>query len=176
LDWWEQFVGWLKDEPVGGKWPLFLVAALEANFLLSIVCVVAAHAVVPIGPVDGAQELIELFMRRPDLLLWGAALEEALFRLPLAIFLLAVGVGRVTIGAAALLSFAFGELHGPWHALVQGPAGFLLCIVFIKCGGARKGRGFIKGYGSAVAVHTGFNTVLFVLTLIGRLFGIAPGN
>jgi hypothetical protein len=139
---------------------------------LSVGCVLLALALTPIKKVDGIDEGIRMILANPLILPLAVVLEELLFRLPLILPLALFGVGRVTLAAAFLLSFGFGQLHGDWHWLVQGPGGFLLCLVFIKCGGARGGTGYAKAFTSACAVHLLFNSILLAPTLIGHWLGL----
>lgn len=169
-------IDWLRREPFGSEWRRFLGAAVIAKLVISVVCISLALMVTPIAEVEGIREVLDTIMRRPDLLLWVVMAEELLFRLPLVFFLAIWKVGRVTLVAAVVLSLIFGEMHGPWHALVQGPGGMVMCVAFIKCGGARGGWGYAKGYASAVAVHLCFNSIFLVPMLISHALGFSPSH
>lgn len=93
-----------------------------------------------------------------------AAIEEAIFRLPLALF---VRFGEpVVIPCILLSSLLFGYVHdGEGSVLVQGAAGVVLCVVFLRASdfGRRKWRGFVI----ATTVHAAFNLLLFSVPIIG---------
>lgn len=90
--------------------------------------------------------------------------EEIDFRAPL--FLVAF-FPRLMIPAVLLFSGLFGWVHCDWtNVLVQGSAGIILSIVFLKCGGAQRNilKG-LKGLFASTATHTLFMFSMWVYSL-----------
>ena len=85
----------------------------------------------------------------PFLLIFMALIEEIMFRLPLAVAVEARAPKATILLFAAVLSLAFGLLHGGiLNIFIQGFGGFMYCVLFLKCGG------YQKKYSQALAVST----------------------
>ena len=97
-----------------------------------------------------------------------AAIEEALFRLPLAAITYKLGKSRVVLLAILLSSVIFGLLHGGFICIfIQGVSGIILCAVFLKCGGFQENAR--AGFLASVLTHYLCNVVLIWLAFMGGL-------
>lgn len=111
---------------------LLIDVGWECLYMISIPKPVGASAYVPLTP-HSLKPILQV-------VLFGPFLEEAMFRVPL---MFPIGLYRARIVpfsaipiAAVLLSFIFGYLHGNlWNVGLQGFAGLLLSLVFLKSGG-----------------------------------------
>lgn len=94
-----------------------------------------------------------------------AFIEEAIFRLPLVIFIRRNWSPKSVLIIAVILSVIFGLFHAGIQSLpMQGVSGFLLSLVFLKCGGLQ--RKFFKAYLSSTAAHLISNLVIATVTTV----------
>jgi len=96
-----------------------------------------------------------------------AAIEEIFFRfIPLYFARLLTKKTSIILFVAIISSIIFGDLHGnAWHIFLQGISGFILCVVYLKCGGMQ-GK-IIKPLSCSTLSHFGFNSFLTLLALVG---------
>lgn len=91
-------------------------------------------------------------------LLYVAILEEAMYHLLPLVFTMELlgGSKRAMIAVVVISSAIFGWVHGGFtHIFIQGVSGFILCLVFLKCGGLQ--RKYVKALTASAAVHFLFN-------------------
>ena len=115
-------------------------------------------------------------------LAYAAFAEELMFRfLPLVIIFSIIKrvLPNVNIFSRLLLivasSFLFGISHGGLdHLLVQGVAGVVLCIVFLKCGGAAEKvsyessyiRANLRGLLCSIFTHFWINYIIIIMDIV----------
>ena len=157
---------WLEKEAEGKSvlWyslDCFVLIFLFVNLSIVILYLFNIH----IPPVPAAKTL---FAQPVNLvlvlaILIGALVEEILFRFPLSILGL-IGAGpQLTLLGACILSGIFGWCHGGVsHVLIQGPFGFLLSMLYLKCGGYQ--GNVVKALFTTTLVHAGFNLFLVIGT------------
>lgn len=116
-----------------------------------------------------------------EILVLAAMLEELLFRLlPLVATALVtalvvclvneragknIDIGKAVIVMSLLVavpvSLYFGYGHGNiFNLFIQGFTGFILSMVYIKCGGVS--LGFLKGFAFSSVLHFTFNAIIFL--------------
>lgn len=105
----------------------------------------------------------------PVLIIVYAAVEECIFRVPLALIATITKQPWVVGLAMITLSVIFAIVHGSWWNIpIQGVLGFGFSIVFLKCGGYAVsqigGRGMWTGFRACWFAHAAFN--LSLLTII----------
>lgn len=156
---------WLKEEARGMKVYALMAESVVLSIIYSFSVVIAAHFLgISISPVgNGKVQILTLYF--PIFLASAVFAEEALFRLPLAIFIDRGWPVAKIMGAALLLSAAFGFIHGGIrHILVQGGFGFILSVMFLKCGGLKKN--YLKAIAVTTASHLLFDAVLVGIALL----------
>ncbi len=154
----QRLIRWLNVEARGAKLIGMVTGATLAGIVLCKLTLLAlilagyyppavpgAHALLNEGPVGWIVTLLGL----------SAISEEFFFRAPL--FAIGKACSRtVTLGAAAGLSIIFGLLHGGLaHIPLQGVLGFILSLVFLKCGGLQ--CNFYKALAASSATHFLYN-------------------
>jgi hypothetical protein len=95
-------------------------------------------------------------------LIWPAvALEELLFRAPLAIPV-ALRLDRALAPLVVGLSMLFGWAHGGGvpHVIVQGGVGLVLSLIFLKCGGLHDRP--IRGWLCSTASHGLYDSAIWL--------------
>lgn len=117
----------------------------------------------------------------PELFLWvglvGPILEEIQFRLaPFSvIFLISslTGFSKTAFYLPALClcviatSIMFGSIHGVGGVFMQGPLGFVLCVVFLKWSGLGESAiATLKGCVAAIVLHSSYNICVIATGLI----------
>ncbi|OGZ06680.1 MAG: hypothetical protein A3D65_02040 [Candidatus Lloydbacteria bacterium RIFCSPHIGHO2_02_FULL_50_13] len=164
----DKLIAWLRVEPTGFKlWWFFakilvLMFAVEFLFgaLLNIFGVPLRDETTLLIYLEESP-IVFLFLVLPSL----ALLEEVFFRLPLAIFIAARGHPMVIFVVAIMLSAIFGYAHGGWWQIpLQGVSGFMLCIIFLKCGGLQNKYG--KALLSSSCIHLISNWIAFYLMAV----------
>ena len=156
---------WLENEARGKHLFYWMSGCLVFELLYAPVAVVAMFFLgITISPVPGWERFPELTPLFLIYFLGGAALEEMLFRLPLAIFVrLRFSIANILVIAVGLSAF-FGILHGgTTHILVQGVNGFALSILFLKCGGCQGHEA--KAFLTTTTVHFLFNMTLLLAAI-----------
>lgn len=109
------------------------------------------------GPLDLHPVLYVLFV-----VIIGPVTEEYIFRYPLYWLYEKTYSFKITIFVAVLLSIGFGLLHGSsWHIFVQGIAGFLYCLLFLKAGGMHDEPDI--GIKVTIFAHASFNAICVFL-------------
>ncbi len=156
---------WLKKEAIG-KQVYFCIVGFSALilFLSTSFINIAQVLGIKIPPIPGDQIPILTFSF-PFWLFSTVLFEEFLFRLPLAFFLdMELSINKVLI-MAIFSSTIFGFLHGGIiHIFIQGVAGFLWCILFLKCGGLNKN--YAKAFCATTISHFLFDIMISVIILI----------
>jgi hypothetical protein len=117
--------------------------------------------VTPVLPPSIAQIWVESWLAFANL--WpAAAVEELIFRMPLALAV-AAGANGIVAPLTVVLSMLFGVLHGASlpHLLLQGGDGIFLSVVFLRCGGAYGDPG--AGWAAATATHGLANSTLWLI-------------
>lgn len=150
----------MKVEPSGFKYWKFLT-----QVVLVLLCFAIAIAVVIdlLNPPDSSSGQLEDLVKKYPYLLMSllpllAALEELIFRLPLALFVRKNVRPLTLVSATLLLSLFFGLGHGGWVGVpMQGVMGIVFCIVFLKCGGLEKN--YRKAFFSSTFVHFSYNAI-----------------
>lgn len=100
------------------------------------------------------------FPKSVPFLAFAAMREEILYRFPL--FFVSSISPRLVIPAAIASSILFGYHHGDLSNIaVQGVIGLILCIVFLKSGGAR--RDPFKGIAVSGLTHFLYNSLVWAL-------------
>ena len=172
----EKIGEWLADEPKGRKNVPYIIlyvflalisGALILNFFIMMSAPIVAQTAVQaelknIGPV----------MIFP-ILFAAAAFEELLFRLiPLAGAVIIFGRRPVPVLAVSVISSAvFGLLHGNFvNIFVQGTNGFLLSLLFLKCGGFN-GKS-LKGFATSSLGHFLFNGFIAISLIVSTITGL----
>lgn len=162
-----KFFEWLNTEPKGRALWKFLALVILINYGYASWVEVAASAFVIDLP---HAKVLESLVREHALFLFAllpflAALEELIFRLPLALFLKFNVRSETLCAVAFVLSTVFGLAHGGWVGVpIQGVMGVVFCVVFLKCGGLRKK--YRKAFLSSTAVHFTYNFSVISLFLI----------
>ncbi len=136
-----------------------IATGVVATLVWSLGCTGAMWALgVDLKPVVGA----DLFESWSGLLIiWPVALiEELIFRVPLAIPVV-LGREHFLPPLIAALSVLFGLAHGGGlpHVFIQGGAGLILSLVFLRCGGLH--RHVVRGWACATASHGLFDSALW---------------
>ncbi len=158
----KRFYDWLGEEAVGRKiwWYIFLFVI--GNL---IYCSVVIYLLQCIGVhLHERKNLGISFVTWSFffLLLIDLAFEELFFRIPLIIPITLSWSTRAILLYAIPFSIVFGLLHGGFlNILIQGVAGFGLCILALKCGGlqGRPVRGFLVAY----IAHVLFDITIFAI-------------
>src|SRR3989344_6876434 len=152
---------WLKEEARGAA----LFGLIIGTLLLALAYALAALPVLALLKFDLpplSRERIPIFtFSFPFFLFTVAAVEEIVFRFPLAIAIyFELSLKRVLI-VALVLSALFGIAHGGIHNIfIQGVSGFIYSILFLKAGGLQ------KNYTKALTVTTTMH-FLYNMTLVG---------
>ncbi len=130
----EALLEWLKQGvPAGQLWLYIAVSLVVLSVYDIIISKLAEVLKIKLNsgkewPIDKRLFLIEL----P----FGALIEEFFFRLPLVLVICLPGSSSWVIWAAIALSIIFGWMHGNFYCIfAQGVMGFVLCLLFLKCGG-----------------------------------------
>ena len=99
------------------------------------------------------------------LLFFAAFFEEIIFRVLPLFFCVILFLRKSTIIWIAFVSSAiFGFEHGSWvHILMQGEAGFVYCLAYLKCGGWR--GAILKPLSVTTSAHVAWNMMIFYLLL-----------
>jgi membrane protease YdiL (CAAX protease family) len=147
-------IGWSVLKVVAGATAVKFFLVIFGFFLLLLFKIELSSANVNVGWIDRLPLPYSL-----TLLAGVAFLEEGIFRFPLAF--VAILAERLVIPVAIASSFIFGCVHGDiTNVAVQGLGGFVLCLVFLKCGGYRDG---FKGLAASSAVHILYNSILVLM-------------
>ncbi len=150
---------WLEKEALGKQVGLYIIGCLllKLFFVFFVLCTVRLLEI-EIPPVNRKEMPIFTFSF-PIIFLGSVITEEILFRLPLAIFLEKKWSIPGVLAAAFVLSVIFGILHGSvYHIFIQGIAGFIYSILFLKCGGLQ--RKYFKAINTTITAHLSWNTIL----------------
>jgi membrane protease YdiL (CAAX protease family) len=152
-------VHWLKKEACGWQLCFCILGCLALHIVYTIGILVAVFLLkIQIPPTSG--ERIQIFTISFPFALFGCAIvEEAIFRLPLAIFV-AKGwtVARVLI-VAIVFSVVFGVVHGSIrHIFLQGMGGFMYSVLFLKAGGLQGEN--LKAIATTATTHFLYNAIL----------------
>jgi membrane protease YdiL (CAAX protease family) len=162
---------WLKKEP-GNRATLFLIFAclvIEVLYRYNIDSyLISRHLIAPLG---AKHKIPILTWHFPFFLLYAAACEELVFRLPLGFLAERWGASYKLLIGVILSSMLFGIIHGnPYHLLMQGVSGILYSMIFLKCGGSN--RNYIKAFLSCIAAHFLYNIVATISHLINGVTSI----
>jgi membrane protease YdiL (CAAX protease family) len=168
------FRRWLRKEPKGLELLSFVYSALLWKFTYMI-CVmwILSGVYLILGqkmPATYTEEEAAAFLKLPMYnFLLLAFMEEILFRAPLGILLrLKMGLGKVICSMLALSIF-FGYLHGGiGNIFIQGMAGVILSLVFLKCGGYN--LNMPKALVTTTLMHFSFNVTLVFIGKIVSTF------
>lgn len=118
-------------------------------------------------------------------IIWvNVVVEEGRFRVPLALAAL-FGRQRLLPPAIAAFSIMFGLAHGAFpHVLIQGGAGVVLSLVFLRCGGFHRDGihrpefhrhigelylQLLRGWACSTASHGLWDTSLWIVAFFGIL-------
>jgi len=159
---------WLRKEAQGKAALFWILATVKVNFVYAFVALwvlISVGVIVPASP--GVDDFLDIgFVALLLISLKYALFEELLFRFPLAILVwLQYSLGNLLV-FALMFSILFGLAHGsPENILIQGVFGFMLSLLFLKCGGLQ-GRPF-KALACTFAAHWLYNASVF---LIGMFF------
>lgn len=164
-----RFWDWLDKEPTNWRQALRIIIVFTcANFawaawMMSILIASGIRPTTTGGPAFLSQPLGYIL----PVLFVAAAFEEMIFRLPLIFFARATDSRNVLVLAVAVFSALFGLAHGGLINLpIQGVAGVLLSVVFLKCGGLHNRPA--KGLLASTTTHFLFNAVVFALVKFMR--------
>lgn len=156
-----RFFDWLGQEPTGKAYWKFLAFVVLLNYgFVSWVEIVLNIVGVQLPNSKALEALTQnhtvLFF---SLLPLFAAIEEAIFRLPLRIFLKRNLSPRRLCVVVIILSVLFGLGHGGWSGVpIQGVMGVVFCVVYLRCGGLQKK--YWKAFLSSTGVHTLHNCIV----------------
>ncbi len=162
-----KFFEWLSIEPKGeALWKFLALVVLMNCGYASWVYVTTSAFVIDLPDSKVLEDLIrEHTLIFFALLPFLAALEELIFRLPLAIFLKYNIQPGALLVVAVLLSILFGLAHGGLVGVpIQGIMGLVFCVVFLKCGGLQ--MKYQKAFLSSTAVHFTYNILAFSIFLL----------
>lgn len=165
---------WLEGEPEGGKVFSYVGLYIVLAFIVSISILgffIAVHAPI-VNQTVTSEEMKSLgpIMMWPVLVL-VAVIEELIFRLaPLAVALFFFRRRPIPLLAIALaVSVCFGFFHGNYlNIFMQGTSGFLLSLLFLKCGGFN--GHIVKAFGTSSLAHFLFNGIVFLPIFLAQLF------
>lgn len=132
---------WLEDEAEGGK--IFLYIGLYVPLALVVSLLAGSYFISVHAPLANQTATVTELKSLGPVIVWpvlfiAAAAEELIFRLfPLVAAFLIFGRRLIPVLAIALgASLIFGVLHGNYlNIFIQGASGFLLSLLFLKCGG-----------------------------------------
>jgi len=161
------FFDWLQKEPTGTAFWKFLALIVLLNYGFAS----WVEIVLTVGGVQFPDsEVLENLVRNHTVIFFGllpflVAIEEAIFRLPLVVFLKRNASPRTLCVVVAILSILFGLGHGGWIGVpIQGVMGISFCVVFLKCGGLQKK--YWKAFLSSTGVHFVHNFIVLGIFLL----------
>lgn len=153
---------WLRKEPEGFELVKFITGSIFLKLIIAIsVSMLMMWSGVEVTKVrDGDLKIFSISF--PFVLLFGAMLEEYVFRLVPLKFVLNRNIGFEELTKVVLVVSAFfGYIHGGIeHVFIQGLGGIVLSVVFLKCGGLNKN--YRKAYICSTASHYSFNMILLI--------------
>jgi membrane protease YdiL (CAAX protease family) len=161
---------WLADEPSGFK--VFIYIGLYVPICMILSLLMLGFAETLHAPIIHQTVVIEELKSVGPMLIFpsllGAAVaEELIFRLaPLAVVLYFFGrrPGLLLL-TSLVVSAVFGIVHGNYvNIFIQGMSGFLLSLLFLKCGGFN-GNVF-KGCATSSLGHFLFNSLIVVPLIV----------
>lgn len=156
---------WLQKEAQGKSALVWTFAIVKINLIYSFAALwVLPHMGIIVPEVPGAEKFatddVALILAMTPYVL----LEELMFRFPLVILVWLQYSLRSVLMFALIFSILFGLAHGSSeHILIQGVDGFLLSLLFLKCGGLQ-GRPF-KALACSFTAHWLYNASLIVISM-----------
>lgn len=153
---------WLKEEVKGYGIPKFIFLCifliLTFNFVTERIINILNYKIPDSGtriPVVSA--LSRYILNGPK--------EEVIWRLvPLGLGTTILGRSKYILIIAMISSIWFGIMHGNiFNIFIQGIGGFILCIMFLKCGGFQKK--YTKAFLTTSTTHILLNIILFGIRL-----------
>lgn len=164
---------WLDKEAMGWQAVRLTILCFIFNFIYSLTAILLIDYLVGMPDVLFERtsklanpSITDFFI---VLVIIGPVMEELIFRfIPLYIILSprSKDFNGVIIMATAA-SVIFGYLHGGIaHIFIQGVGGFLLCLLFLKCGGYH--RRYFKGFCASFSAHALLNLTVAGVILILR--------
>ena len=159
-----KIVNWLKEEVKGWDILKFIFISIFLIFVLNYIAEGIINALGYQIPYPFAMTHIPIIsMQLFSLILTQGQFEEVIFRLiPLSIATLILGRSKYVLIVAIISSIVFGIRHGDlFNIFKQGVGGFILCLMYLKCGGFQEGliENLSKG---AEKTSLGNYTVLFL--------------
>ena len=172
------FISWLKKE-VKPKWlvvyvllfiPVYWIANGLMAYLMSVV-----NIQISIQPKCGLQLVTEngtsahgvmcVPIFTVVLMTINITLEEVFWRLPLILPLYLRWSAKNVLIVAVILSCFFGSIHGGIsHIPLQGMCGFLLSLMFLKCGGFQ-GK-YCRAFSVVLLTHLIFDGICVALLIL----------
>lgn len=161
-------MSWIKEEVKGKDIIPFIAICLLLCFLCSNLAVVILFWLNMYTPPPKIG-IATLTWYIPIFLLSFAFIEEIIFRLPLAIFIQLEWPINEIVFMAIFYSAIFGFYHGGiTNIFIQGVGGFILCIIFLKCGGYQKK--YLKAIIISTLAHFFYNAILVLWAILdGRV-------
>ncbi len=159
---------WLRSEPHGKSLCYFIIACviviLAYDFLYSVITIMLNAT--QSEPENIHKKGIQIFtFYFPFLIFLFALIEEMTFRMPLAILVHKNKPVKTILTFAVFFSVIFGFLHGGIeHIFMQGVAGMVFSIAFLKCGGLQKKH--VKALLTSTTIHYLCNAILFTLAAL----------
>ena len=157
-------LSWMEEGVTLRQLPKFIIGSALVSIIVSIIGLIIITRIgldISSGVAKMTQLTTMAFLTK-----WVVAffLEEMLFRAPLYVPIY-FGWTNILIPCVIILSGIFGWLHGGiGNIFIQGLAGLVFSIVFLKCGGMQ--REFWKGLFSSTATHTASNALIIILSRI----------
>lgn len=166
----DRLFGWLRHEPAGRAYWVTIVLTTIAMTILANGTQLLYDAVGISLENEHTKSLGEQVRKIPFVFMLlivpaAAFFEEVVFRLPLAIFLRKSVELQITLCITVLFSVVFGLSHGGWwNVPAQGLHGFIMSLIFLKCGGIQRKYG--KAILASWSVHLFYNWFAFGMYLI----------
>ncbi|OGF24969.1 hypothetical protein A2331_00315 [Candidatus Falkowbacteria bacterium RIFOXYB2_FULL_34_18] len=164
----DKFIYWLQEEIKGRRVPIFILKILIIDMIYCLFCLIILFFTDNIFSKSGQHGNISILSYSfPFVVFMLAFLEEIIFRLPLSFFV-KFSTPKTVLCFAIILSAIFGYLHGGILNIVatQGVGGFLICIVYLKCGGFQGKT--LKPLICSTCMHALYNlTFAYSLALLG---------
>lgn len=165
---------WMADEAEGKK--IFFYIGLYIPLALIVSLSIAEFFEIVHAPISQQADTVTKLKNLGPLMVWPilfitVAIEEFTFRLaPLFAAFSIFGEKPTPLLISALVASAvFGFLHGNYsNIFVQGASGFLLCLLFLKCGGFN--GNIVKAFTTTSVAHFFFNSLLVLSLMVSGKF------
>ncbi len=164
----DRFKHWLYQEPVTWQGVVLLLIGsllLQALYVLVVIYPSIESGLLKVPSENGNGIVAFIHEVTPIklivVLMLTMALEEIIFRLPLAVAARFLPFRWIML-VALTLSTAFGYVHAQMPGVaIQGVGGFIMCLLFLKCGGLNKK--ITKPYFVCLLSHTLWNGGAFFI-------------